>query len=34
MGKKISQYKLDPTLNWNLAEIISVDKDGIKFKIN
>ena len=21
---KISQYKLDPTLNWNLAEIISV----------
>jgi penicillin-binding protein 1A len=31
--KKISQYKLDPTLNWYLAEIASLDKNEIKFKI-
>ena len=29
----ISQFKLDSTLNWNLAEIISVNNDEIKFKI-
>ena len=29
----ISQFKLDPTLNWNLAEIVSVNHDNIKFKI-
>ena len=30
---KISQYKLDPTLNWNLAEILSFKDDKINFKI-
>ena len=29
----ISQFKLDPTLNWNLAEIVSVNNENIKFKI-
>ena len=29
----ISKFKLDPTLNWNLAEIISTDDNEIKFKI-
>ena len=29
----ISKYKLDPTLNWSLAEIISINDQGIKFKI-
>ena len=29
---KILQYKLDPTLNWNIAEIISVEPNKIKFK--
>ena len=29
----ISQFQLDSTLNWNLAEIISVNNDAIKFKI-
>jgi penicillin-binding protein 1A len=29
---KTSQYKLDPTLNWNLAEIISLENNEIKFK--
>ena len=24
--KKISQYKLDPTLNWHVAEIISLNE--------
>ena len=28
--KKILQYKLDPTLNWNFAEIISID-DAVEF---
>ena len=31
--KTISKYKLDPTLNWKLAEIISVENNEIKFKI-
>ena len=30
--KKISQYKLDPTLNWHFAEIISLNNNEIKFK--
>ena len=30
---KVSQYKLDPTLNWKLAEIISLDDSNINFKI-
>ncbi len=29
----ISKFKLDPTLNWNLAEIISTNDNEIKFKI-
>ena len=29
----ITQFKLDPTLNWNLVEIVSVNNDNIKFKI-
>ncbi len=31
--KNLERYKLDPTLNWNLAEIISLNNDEIKFKI-
>tara|TARA_B100001057_G_scaffold441375_1_gene475955 strand:- start:577 stop:2883 length:2307 start_codon:yes stop_codon:yes gene_type:complete len=30
--QKISQYKIDPTLNWHLAEIISLDKNKIQFE--
>ena len=30
--KIISQYKLDPTLNWSIAEIISLDKERIQFE--
>jgi len=30
--KIISQYKLDPTLNWELVEIISLEKTEIKFR--
>ena len=30
--QKISQYKLDPTLNWNLAEIISTNNNEVKFR--
>ncbi len=30
---KINQYKLDPTLNWKFAEIISLNEDQINFKI-
>tara|TARA_A100001015_G_scaffold71328_1_gene79011 strand:- start:2665 stop:5025 length:2361 start_codon:yes stop_codon:yes gene_type:complete len=29
---KVNQYKLDPTLNWRLAEIISIHENEIKFK--
>ena len=29
---KINQYKLDPTLNWDLAEIIKINGDEIIFK--
>ncbi len=31
--KKISQYKLDPTLNWHIAEIVIVNDDNLKFKL-
>ncbi len=31
--KRLNQYKLDPTLNWKLAEIINLDDNKIKFKI-
>ena len=30
--KKILQYKLDPTLNWSIAEIISTEEYKLKFK--
>ena len=30
--KKISQYKLDPTLNWYFAEIISLNDNEINFR--
>ena len=33
MKKIISQYKLDPTLNWDLARITSLDNSAIKFEI-
>ena len=29
----IFQNKLDPTLNWNLAEIIAIDNNEVKFKL-
>ena len=32
-NKTLEQYKLDPTLNWNFAEIISLEENTIKFKI-
>ena len=31
--KKLLQYKLDPTLNWSIAEIISTTEYELKFKI-
>ena len=31
--KIISNYKLDPTLNWQLAEVISLNESEIQFKI-
>ena len=31
--KKINKINLDPTLNWKLAEIITLDNSEIKFKI-
>ena len=30
--KKISQFKTDPTLNWNLVEIVSLNDNEIEFK--
>ena len=30
---RISQYKLDPTLNWEFAEIISLNNDKISFQL-
>ena len=30
---KISHYKLDPTLNWSFAEIISISENELKFKL-
>jgi len=29
---KIAQYKLDPTLNWTLAEVVSINENEIKLK--
>jgi penicillin-binding protein 1A len=31
--KKLNQFKLDPTLNWEFAEIIELNNSQIKFKI-
>ena len=31
--KKIDQFKLDPTLKWEIAEIVDLNKEQIKFKI-
>ena len=31
--KTISKYKLDPTLNWHIAEIVSLNSNQIEFKI-
>ena len=31
--KSIEQYKLDPTLNWKFAEIISLEGENIRFRI-
>ena len=33
MGKKISQFKLDPTLKWKIAEIKSIENNEINFEI-
>ena len=33
MGKKISRYKLDPTLKWRFAEIVSSDNNEVRFKL-
>ena len=33
IGKIISKYKLDPTLNWHCAEIISINNSEITFEI-
>ena len=30
--KKISIYKLDPTLNWSLVEIVSINNEKLRFK--
>ncbi len=30
--KRVDQYKLDPTLNWNLAEITIINESELKFK--
>ena len=32
IGKKIDKFKLDPTLNWQFAEIISLDNNQITFR--
>ena len=29
---KISKYKLDPTLNWRVAELVSVDDKELKLR--
>ena len=31
--EKIARYKLDPTLNWQIAEIKSLENNQIRFKI-
>ena len=30
--KIVSEYKLDPTLNWKFTEIISLDENKIEFE--
>ena len=30
MGKKIKKINLDPTLNWKIAEIISVNDNSLE----
>ena len=32
MAKKIDNLKIDPTLNWKIAEILEINLSGIKFK--
>ena len=34
IGKKINKYKLDPTLNWEFAEIINLNDSYIRFSNN
>ena len=29
----LKKIKLDPTLNWKIAQIVSINENGIKFKI-
>ena len=31
--KNLERYKLDPTLKWNLAEIVSLDENKVGIKI-
>ncbi len=31
--EKIEKFKLDPTLNWNFAEILKINEKGIEFKL-
>ncbi|OUV61285.1 MAG: penicillin-binding protein [Candidatus Pelagibacter sp. TMED128] len=31
--KKVNNFKLDPTLNWQKAEILKINQNGINFKI-
>ena len=33
MGKKLKNYKLDPTLNWQIAEIVEIKDSEVKIKI-
>ena len=33
LGKKLKQYKLDPTLNWQFAEIIDLNNTYFEFEI-
>ena len=32
MEKKLEKFKLDPTLNWEFAEILNIDDFQINFK--
>ena len=31
--KRITQFKIDPTLNWHIAEVISINNNEVKFRI-